>query len=122
METRSSQAIITVFTSMILQEKKNTIGSQGGGKLQFENPHGIAIHGNEVYVAEYGGDRIHKFTTDGKFLDMLGIMVTRLENLITPMMSRSAQMVRPLIVADTDNCRIQIFNPDWTIKNVMADQ
>ena len=99
-------------------KKKNTIGSQGGGKLQFENPHGIAIHGNEVYVAEYGGDRIHKFTTDGKFLDMFGDYGDEVGKFNNPHDVKVSPDGK-VFVADTDNCRIQIFNPDWTISHVI---
>ena len=60
--------VIHTYTYIIIQKWL----SQGGCKLQLENIHGIVIHGNEVYVAKYVGDRIHKFTTDGKFLDMFG--------------------------------------------------
>ena len=44
-------------------KKKTIIGSEGNGELQFNEPQGIAITGDVVYVAEYGGNRIHKLTT-----------------------------------------------------------
>ena len=53
-------------------KKKTTIGSRGSGELQFQTPHGIAISGEVVYVAEQGGNRIHKFTTGGEFLGTFG--------------------------------------------------
>ena len=49
-------------------KKKTTIGSNESGELQFQFPRGIVISGEVVYVAEYGGNRIHKLTTGGEFL------------------------------------------------------
>ncbi len=99
-------------------KKKVTIGSQGRGHLQFESPHGIAINGNEVYVAEYGGDRIHKFTTDGGFLDIFGEYGEDIGKFKNPHDVKVSSWGK-IFVADTDNCRIQVFNPNWTIANII---
>ena len=99
-------------------KKKNTIGSQGGGQLQFESPHGIAINRNEVYVAEYGGDRIHKFTTDGKFLSTFGEHGLEVGKFNNPHDVKVSPFGK-IFVADTDNCRIQVFNSDWSIVQVI---
>ena len=53
-------------------KRKTTIGSEGSGELQFNEPQGIAITGDVVYVAEYGGNRIHKLTTGREFLGTFG--------------------------------------------------
>ena len=45
---------------------KTTIGSKGSGELQFQNPYGIAVCGEVIYIAEYGGHRIHKLTVGGE--------------------------------------------------------
>ncbi len=52
--------------------KKTTIGSKGSGELQFNRSQGIDINGEIVYVAEFGGDRIHKLTTGGAFISTFG--------------------------------------------------
>ena len=54
------------------RKKKTTIGCKGSGELQFHSPGGIAINEEIVYVAEYGGHRIHKLTTGGEFLGTFG--------------------------------------------------
>ena len=99
-------------------KKKGTIGSQGRGELQFESPHGIAISGHEVYVAEYGGDRIHKFTTSGSFISTFGDYgddVGCFNNPHDVEISPSGK----IFIADTDNCRIQVFNTDWSFIQVI---
>ena len=52
--------------------KKTTISSKGSGELQFNNPHGIDINGDIVYVHEHYGNRIHKLTTRGEFIGTFG--------------------------------------------------
>ena len=81
-------------------------------------PHGIAIHGNEAYVAKYEGDRIHKFTTDGKFLYMFEDYRDEVGTFNNPNDVKVSSDGK-VFVADTDNCCIQIFNPDWTISHVI---
>ena len=68
--TSESDHCIHVYDSS--GKKKTTIGSEGSGKLQFNEPQGIAITGDVIYVAEYGGNRIHKLTTGGEFLGTFG--------------------------------------------------
>jgi DNA-binding beta-propeller fold protein YncE len=48
-------------------------GTIGGTKGEMDRPTGIAVGPNgEVYVADYGNDRIQEFTTDGTFIRMWG--------------------------------------------------
>ena len=99
-------------------KRKTTIGSQGSGQLQFQSPHGIAINHDEVYVAEYGGDRIHKFTTSGSFLSTFGEHGDEIGCFSNPHDVKISPNGK-IFVADTDNCRIQVFDLDWSIVSVI---
>jgi len=47
-------------------------GHAGDDGLTFRSPNGIAIDSSDnVYVTEFRGDRVRKFTPGGKFLDKL---------------------------------------------------
>lgn len=51
---------------------QQTIGSYGNGHDNFDDPHGIAIKGDTMYVADTDNDRIQKLTTSGEFLQSFG--------------------------------------------------
>ena len=94
--------------------KKNTIGSYGSGELQFNNPYGIDIDEDIVYVAELGGSRIHKLTTGGEFLSTfeqkgLGINYDAIK--ISP--------DHKIYLVDRFNDCVQVFHFDWTISHVI---
>eukprot|EP00731_Ephydatia_muelleri_P007916 Em0004g254a len=88
---------------------KNTIGSSGSGDGQFSSPSGISIKGDVLYVADTHNHHVQKLTSSGKFLHKFGQQG-----------SGQGQFNRPwgvmidsnnkLIVSDSGNHRIQIFN------------
>jgi 6-bladed beta-propeller len=43
-------------------------GSAGSGPGQFQIPHGIAVDGTAIYVADRGNARVQRFDLDGKYL------------------------------------------------------
>ena len=43
--------------------RKATIGKKGEGDLEFNNPRGIAISGDTVYVADKDNHRVQSFST-----------------------------------------------------------
>ena len=49
-------------------QQKRTIGSHGSGDGQFNQPYGLCIKGDVLYVADYGNNRIQKLTTGGQFI------------------------------------------------------
>ena len=53
-------------------QQKRTIGSSGSGDVQFNSPHGLYIHGDEMYVAEYRNHSIQKLTTGEQLLRKFG--------------------------------------------------
>ena len=92
---------------------KAIIGSEGTGKLRFQSPRGIDISNGVVYVAEYAGHRIHMLTTGGEFIGTFGIGQFHYPNDVK--ISPDGRVY----VADTQNTRVQVFNPDWTISHVI---
>ena len=48
--------------------QKRTIGSSGSDDGQFDDPRGIFIKGDMLYIADTGNHRIQKLTTAGQFL------------------------------------------------------
>ena len=48
--------------------RKATIGKKGTWDLEFNHPHGIAISGDTVYVADTYNHRVQSFSTSGNFL------------------------------------------------------
>lgn len=49
-------------------------GSEGAGNGQFKDPKGVAVDAwGNVYVADYGNNRIQKFTSDGYYLTQWGV-------------------------------------------------
>ena len=99
-------------------KKKTTIGSKGSGNLQFHSPCGLAISGEIVYVAEYGGHRIHKLTTGGEFLGTFGQKGSGLGQFNGPCDIQISPEGK-VHVADRDNSRIQVFHSDWTLSHII---
>ena len=98
--------------------KKTTIGSRGSGELQFQSPRGIAISGEVVYVAEQGGNRIHKLTTGGEFLGTFGQNGSNVGHFYGPL-GINISPEGKVYVADTENHRIQVFHFDWTLSHII---
>ena len=99
-------------------KRKATIGSEGRSALKLNVPRGIAVNGKVVYVAEWGGDRIHKLMTGGKYISTFGKRGSRIRQFSSP----NDVKISPdgkVYVADKDNNRVQVFNPDWTISHVI---
>ena len=89
--------------------QKTTIGSKGSGPLQFNNPMGIAISGDIMYVAESGGNRIHKLTLRGEFLGVFGSKESGKWQLLYPQGICIGPDDKIYVADDINNC-IQVFN------------
>ena len=86
-------------------------GSQGSGRGQFGAPYGIAVddrNGN-VYVSDWTGNRVQKFTKDGAFLLKWGVAGTGSGEFNRPA-GLSVDDVGNVYVADQNNHRIQKFD------------
>ena len=99
-------------------KNKTTIGSKGNGELQFEDPRGISIIGEIVYIAESEGHRIHKLTTGGEFLGTFGEKGTGMGQFNSPCDIKISPEGK-VYVADSDNSRIQVFHSDWTVSHII---
>ena len=73
--------IVTIYAGFVwqAQEHKKTSslllawGSQGSGPGQFYNPWGVAVDSSgNVYVVDYGNNRVEKFTSSGTFVTQWG--------------------------------------------------
>ena len=114
--TSETDCCIYVYDSS--GKKKTTIGSRGNSEVQFQSPYGIDISGEVVYVADYYGDRIYKLTTEGEYIGVFGMVGSGIGEFNHP----SNVKISPdgkVYVADCDNHRIQVFQPDWTISHVI---
>ena len=98
--------------------RKATIGSRGTGKLQFQWPQGIDISNGVVYVAENWGHRIHMLTTGGEFIGTFGEEGSGIGQINYPTDVKISPDGR-VYVTNTNNHRVQVFNPDWTISHVI---
>ena len=99
-------------------KNKTTIGSKGSGELQFEDPRGITIIGEIVYIAESVGHRIHKLTTGGEFLGTFGEKGTGMGQFNSPCDIKISPEGK-VYVADRNNSRIQVFHSDWTVSHII---
>ena len=99
-------------------KKKTTIGSKGSGELQFQNPCGIAISGEVVYVAELQLHRIQKLTTGGEFLGTFGQKGSDVGQFNEPW-GLNISPEGKVYVSDTENHRIQVFHSDWTLSHII---
>ena len=98
--------------------KKSTIGSKGSGELQFQDPRGITIIGEIVYIAESGGHRIHTLTTGGEFLGTFGEQGSGVGQFNSPCDIKISPEGK-VYVADRENSRIQVFHSDWTVSHII---
>ena len=114
--TSDSDHCIHVYDSS--GKKKTTIGSKGSGELQFQNPRGIAISGEVVYVAEQRGNRIHKLTTGGEFLGTFGQKGSDVGQFNGPW-GINISPEGKVYVSDTENSRVQVFHSDWTLSHII---
>jgi sugar lactone lactonase YvrE len=95
-------------------------GSTGSGNGQFSSPRGVAIDssGNlstdpRVYVAEWGGNRIQKFTSDGTFITSWGSTGSG-NGEFNGTAGIAIDSSGSVYVADAGNDRIQKFTNDGT--------
>ena len=98
--------------------KKSTIGSKGSGELQFQDPRGITIIGEIVYIAESGGHRIHTLTTGGEFVGTFGEQGSGVGQFNSPCDIKISPEGK-VYVADRNNSRIQVFHSDWTVSHII---
>ena len=89
-----------------------SVGSKGSGEAQFNGPNGLAVSDrtNNVYVCDYGNNRIQIFTEDLKFHSMLGIGVFNCPLDIKVTRDR-------VLVLDCSNPCMFVFNSNHVLTN-----
>jgi DNA-binding beta-propeller fold protein YncE len=87
-------------------------GVQGSGDGQFKAPAGIGVDKfDNVYVTEIGNDQLQVFDGSGKFITKFGKKGNKIgefANLHGCFVDKESGWV---YVADSDNCRVQVFKP-----------
>ena len=89
-----------------------SVGSEGNGEVQFQNPHGLDIsdRNNNIYVCDCFNHRIQILTEELKYHSMLRI------DLLKYPYDVKVTRDRVLVLADDDLCMF-IFNSDHVLTN-----
>ena len=93
-------------------------GEKGTGPGQFDDPTGIAISGDEVFVADSRNNRIQVFNLDGKFLRTFGTAGDKAGQLGRPM--NLTIVGDELYVPEYFNDRIQVFSLQGKSKRIIG--
>ena len=93
-------------------------GEKGVEQRQFQDPTGIVVTGDEVFVADARNGRIQVFARDGAFLRAFGRAGKGLGELGRPMNLTIAG--EELFVADYWNDRIEVFGLDGTPRRTIG--
>jgi len=87
-----------------------TFGSLGIGAGQFNNPFGIAVDSmKNIYVADFGNNRIQVFDSAGNFLFMFGSFGSGAGQFRAPF-GIAVDSMKNIYVIDQNNSRIQVFD------------
>ena len=99
-------------------KKIKSFGSYGSSPGQFSDPQGVAVDNEDnILVVDRWNKRIQKFTSDGNFImaaDNLGLKC--------PTGIAIDPRTKRLYVADTDNHRLMILNPDLTLFDTFGSE
>ena len=99
---------------------KKTFGTQGSGNGQFRYPLGVCEYEGIVFVCEHSGSRIQKMTKEGQFLSTFGSRGSLNGQLSQPWGCAIDKLNGKVYIADTDNNRVQVFNPDGTFSRIIG--
>ncbi len=105
----------------------NVFGQNGAAPGEFNEPWGIAVDDEFVYVSDTWNNRVQKFTLDGEFVMQFGIGGTP-----ATVNEGGGQFYGPrdillgndntLLVTDTGNHRIQLFDRDGRFMSAVGGQ
>jgi len=86
-------------------------GISGSGKGQFDQPGGIAISGGELYVTDWGNNRVEELSTSGAYLAQFGATGAGNGQFSGPNNIATEPGTGDLYVADKNNTRVEEFEP-----------
>ena len=89
-------------------KREQTIGSYGNGTHDFDDPHGIAIYGDNMYVADRNNHRIQKLTISGTFVQSFGQDLLKYPEAIATISNHK-------ILVATGTSEIQVFFPNGNV-------
>jgi sugar lactone lactonase YvrE len=91
------------------------VAATGLPDAQLQRPEGIALdRDGNIWVADYGHDRVVKLSSDGKLLQALGGHGASSGEFVGPKGVAVDPVSGRLYVADTGNARVQRLAPDGT--------
>lgn len=97
-------------------------GAHGSGDGQLIDPSGLAIDGDgDVWVADFGNNRVQQFTPDGTFLTGWGGPGSGPGQFFNPTDVAIDEHGR-VWVSDWRNGRVQVFEPDGTFVAAWGDE
>ena len=98
-------------------EKIKSFGSYGSSGGKFNNPRSVVVDDDDNILVTDGNHRVQKFTSDGIFIAAVGKCGNGILEFQTPRGIRIHPHTKNVYVAELDNHRIQILNPDLTFSS-----
>ena len=89
---------------------KLTVGEWGSGNGQFNNPRGIAVKGDVMYIADYSNNRVQKLTTGGTFLLAFGHKGSGVLCPLKGPLGICIDLEERVIVSDYGNHMVQLYS------------
>ena len=86
-------------------------GRSGSNNGQLDDPIGLAISGGNLYVAEYGNNRVQELSSSGTYISKFGSTGSGNGQLSGPRSIATEPGTGNLYVADTGNDRVEGFTP-----------
>uniref|UniRef100_A0A1X7TKG5 SMP-30/Gluconolactonase/LRE-like region domain-containing protein n=1 Tax=Amphimedon queenslandica TaxID=400682 RepID=A0A1X7TKG5_AMPQE len=110
-----NHVIITEYYVTILdKEGKKLLGGKGGsGNVKFFNPRGVAITPDK-FILVSDSDRVQKISMDGYLIASVGKKGSGPLQFSTPSGIAISPTTGQVYIADVNNHRIQVLNPDLT--------
>jgi DNA-binding beta-propeller fold protein YncE len=87
-------------------------GTSGSGQGQFKNPLNIAFSGVNVYVTDYGNNRVQELSTAGAYISQFGGSGSENRQFSGPYGIATDPTSGDLYVVDSGNRRVQQFTPE----------
>ena len=103
------------ITVLDREEKRNSFGSKGSGRGQFNSPTGIAVTSNgTILVSDTGNHQIQELTMEGECIACVGEIGKHPLQFQDPKGITINKTTGLVFIAEESNHRIQVLNPDLT--------